>query len=137
VQLSLDDLILINRAVTNGADAGSVYDARKPPQIDQIALKVVEGILERTAATAVDEPIELATQLAAYVSWARPFGATSDRTALVTMAVVLDLAKMKMPRDWSGCAELLLSLGRSGEGPSGRSTRLKEWLDGATSPAPR
>jgi hypothetical protein len=70
--------------------------------------------------------------MAAYISWVRPFGSTSDRTALLTAAVALDLSKAKIPRDWTGFAALLVTFRDTSMGPGARSVALRDWLGSST-----
>jgi hypothetical protein len=130
MQISMDDLERINAAVIKAGRSSA-----EPPPPDAIALNHVATALEQAEGFSMEDPVRLAAHLAAYVSWARPFGSASDRTALLTAAVVLDLTKAKMPRDWAGGAALLVEFRTLGVGPGARSAALKDWLAGGTPPS--
>jgi hypothetical protein len=130
MRFSMDDLVRLNDAVVNAGPRRT-----EPADLDPVALKQMTMILEQAEVFSLDDPFDYAAHLAAYVSWVRPFGPSSDRTALLAAAVVLDLAKAKVPPDWTGGADLLTALRASGVGPGARSTAIRDWLGASTSSA--
>jgi hypothetical protein len=127
MQFSIDDLVRLNAAVINSEHPGS-----EAPSPDPIAMKHMITVLGQAEGFSLDDPVAVAAFLAAYISWVRPFGPTSDRTALLAAAVALDLAKVRMPRDWAGFAALLVAFREKSTGPGRRSAVLTDWLGNST-----
>lgn len=76
MKLSVDDLILINAAARR-----DLREVGEPARLGAAELRTLTRILELAEVFQLGDPLALAAHLAAQLTWERPFGRASDRTA--------------------------------------------------------
>ena len=124
LRLSTDDLLLISTAAMGHG---------RPPAAEQVTdvkadLGTIARIIELIDVIGSEDPIDDAARLVAHLVWERPLGTASERTALLAVAVILDQNDVRVPFDWTGCAELIRSQRRSGLGLGARTEQIRDWL---------